>query len=69
MPSVSSFQITNDHVKTFQSDATSFKEKFKMEGPASVGTDLDKGEAFSLDSWEENVQGTCSVTTHDTGYL
>ena len=47
MPSVSSFQIANDHVKTFQSDATSFKEKFKMEGPASVGTDLDKGEAFS----------------------
>jgi len=45
--SVSSFQITHDQVKTFQSDATNFKEKFKMEGPASVGTDLDKGEVFS----------------------
>lgn len=45
--SLSSFQITHDQVKTFQSDATNFKEKFKMEGPASVGTDLDKGEAFS----------------------
>ncbi len=37
-------QITQDQVKTFSSEAAKFNEKFKSEGPASVGTDLDKGD-------------------------
>ena len=35
--------ITKDQVTEFSSKATSFNEKFKTEGPSTVGTDLDKG--------------------------
>ena len=30
-------------MSSFSEEAESFKERFKTEGPASVGTDLDKG--------------------------
>ena len=40
-------QITQDQVTAFQAEAKKFNEKFKMEGPASVGTDLDKGKRGS----------------------
>ena len=32
----------------FQSEATNFNERFKSEGPATVGSDLDKGDPLSL---------------------
>jgi len=40
-------QITQDQVTAFQAEAKKFNEKFKMEGPASVGTDLDKGKSLT----------------------
>ncbi len=36
-------QITTDQVSGFTEEAQKFNRKFKEEGPASVGTDLDKG--------------------------
>ncbi len=36
-------QITNDQVSGFSQEAQKFNQMFKEEGPASVGTDLDKG--------------------------
>ena len=36
-------QITQDQVGEFLLDGGKFNEKFKMEGPGCVGTDLDKG--------------------------
>ena len=44
---LSSVQITQDQVKTFLQDAEKFNQKFKEEGPACVGTDLDKGESMT----------------------
>ena len=41
-------QITQEQVTTFQAEAGKFNEKFKTEGPASVGADLDKGEGKCL---------------------
>ena len=45
-------QITQEQVTAFQAEAKKFNEKFKMEGPASVRTDLDKGKRGS--SWQLN---------------
>ena len=45
---VSFSQITQEQVTTFQAEAGKFNEKFKTEGPASVGADLDKGEGKCL---------------------
>ena len=38
-----SVQITQEQVEEFMVKVARFSEKFKSEGPASVGTDLDKG--------------------------
>ena len=35
--------ITQQQVKSFQAEVDDFNTKFKTEGPATVGTDLDKG--------------------------
>ncbi len=40
---ISHLQITNDQVASFLSEVNKFNEKFKSDGPASVGVDLDKG--------------------------
>ena len=40
------FQITKDQVSTFLTDAEKFNQTFKMEGPASIGIDLDKGTSY-----------------------
>ncbi|XP_070572584.1 dynein axonemal heavy chain 10-like isoform X2 [Ptychodera flava] len=36
-------EITQDQIKDFGSELSTFQEKFKMEGPGAVGADLDKG--------------------------
>ncbi len=38
--------ITKEQVVTFQSEADEFAAKFKIEGPGTVGSDLDKGTAI-----------------------
>lgn len=38
-----SVQITQEQVEEFMVKVARFSEKFKSEGPGSVGTDLDKG--------------------------
>ena len=40
--------ITQQQVKSFQAEVDDFNTKFKTEGPATVGTDLDKGEYIYL---------------------
>ena len=51
---VSFSQITQEQVTTFQAEAGKFNEKFKTEGPASVGADLDKGEGKCLVQLKQN---------------
>lgn len=36
-------QITNEQVANFVSEVAKFSEKFQIEGPASIGTDLESG--------------------------
>ncbi len=43
-------QITTDQVSSFTEEVQKFNQKFKEEGPASVGTDLDKGTRKRLTS-------------------
>ena len=38
-----SFQYTQDQIKEFKKDITTFSTKFFESGPGAVGTDLDKG--------------------------
>lgn len=33
-----------EQIKTFKHDLEEFSEKFHLEGPGAVGSDLDKGE-------------------------
>lgn len=37
------FQITQKEIKNYSKDLKEFYQRFKNEGPGSVGSDLDKG--------------------------
>ena len=44
----SKFQITQQQIKQFAVDMSTFQEKFATEGPGSVGGQLDKGNPFII---------------------
>lgn len=47
-------------MSTFSTEAEKFKEKFQTEGPASVGTDLDKGLSVWIDiAYSDSMDGMC----------
>lgn len=52
-------QITQEQVEEFMVKVARFSEKFKSEGPGSVGTDLDKGTSYCVPFRE--------ITMHITG--
>ena len=60
-----SVQITQEQVEEFMVKVARFSEKFKSEGPASVGTDLDKGtyvRTYKCTHTQLSVQAVCVVS-------
>ena len=60
-----SVQITQEQVEEFMVKVARFSEKFKSEGPASVGTDLDKGayvHMYKSSHTQLSVQAVCAVS-------